>query len=348
MTASRTAAGPETAPLRPDAIRPRLGFVGVGWIGRMRLAALARSGVAEVVALVDPSPEQVALARHDAPEAAVLPSLEALLESDVDGVVIATPSGLHAEQARLALASGKPVFCQKPLGRTAAEAATVVAAARDVDRLLAVDLSYRYTAAMRRVGEGVQDGEIGRPYAADLVFHNAYGPDNPWCRNPALAGGGCLMDLGIHLADLCLWTLGFPRASVSSARVLARGERIAPRRREVEDYAVASFEAAGVVVRLACSWWLPAGRDAEIGVTFYGTGGALAFRNVGGSFYDFVAEQYEGRTSRTLVSPPDDWGGRALVHWARRVGAEQRFDPSVEHVVEVAELLDRIYASADD
>jgi hypothetical protein len=78
----------------------------------------------------------------------------------------------------------------------------------------------------------------------------------------------------------------------------------------------------------------------------YGTTGALAMRNVGGSFYDFEA-LYHRQTSETrLVSPPDDWSGRAIRDWARRLGEGERFDDEVEHVVEVAEVIDRIYGRA--
>jgi predicted dehydrogenase len=47
-------------------------------------------------------------------------------------------------------------------------------------------------------------------FAVDLVFHNAYGPDKPWFYDPELSGGGCVMDLGVHLVDLALWSLDFP------------------------------------------------------------------------------------------------------------------------------------------
>jgi predicted dehydrogenase len=47
--------------------------------------------------------------------------------------------------------------------------------------------------------------------AVDLTFHNAYGPDKPWFYDPAQSGGGCVMDLGVHLVDLALWTLGWPK-----------------------------------------------------------------------------------------------------------------------------------------
>ncbi|HEU4648439.1 MAG TPA: Gfo/Idh/MocA family oxidoreductase [Gemmatimonadales bacterium] len=349
MTAAVTSRSGDSIPsidAAPVAL-PRLGFLGLGWIGRQRMIALAASGRAQVAALVDPSRENVAAAHQERPGAEVLESFDALLQSDVDGIVIATPSGLHASQAIAALEHGKAVFCQKPLARSAAEARAVLAAARAADRLLGVDLSYRFTTAMEQVAQGVRSGEIGSVYAVELVFHNAYGPDKGWCYDPALAGGGCVMDLGVHLVDLALWSLGFPDVTGASARLFAAGTPLAHHAAQVEDYAVAQLDlAGGVVVRLACSWRLPAGQDAIIGATFYGTGGALAFRNVNGSFYDFAAERHAGATRLSLVEPPDAWPGRALIDWATRLGAGVRFDAEAEQLVRISEAVDSVYDAA--
>jgi predicted dehydrogenase len=203
--------------------RPRLGFLGVGWIGRHRMRAILNTGVVEVVAITDPSPEMAAEAGRLAPKAELVSSLEDLLDAGVDGVVIASPSALHADQSIRALERGAAVFCQKPLGRTAAEVRAVVDAARRADRLLDVDLSYRFTEGMRRIREVIRSGEMGRIYAVDLVFHNAYGPDKAWFYDPALSGGGCVMDLGVHLVDLALWTLDYPDVTSVSGKLFARG-----------------------------------------------------------------------------------------------------------------------------
>lgn len=130
-----------------EARRPRLGFAGVGWIGRNRLQAVQESEVADVFAIADPIEQQRYVARQIAPAAIAVASVHELLELPLDGVVIATPSALHAEQAMSALDRGLAVFCQKPLGRSAAEARAVVDAARAANRLLGVDFSYRFTAA---------------------------------------------------------------------------------------------------------------------------------------------------------------------------------------------------------
>jgi predicted dehydrogenase len=313
------------------------------------MEAIARSGVADVAAIADPAEENVRAAAERVPGTARADSLEALLDAKLDGIVIATPSALHAAQSIAALERGVAVFCQKPLGRTAAEVRAVVDAARAADRLLGVDLSYRFTEGMRRVRALVQSGALGRVYAADLVFHNAYGPDKAWFYDPALSGGGCVMDLGIHLVDLALWTLDFPAVERVTSRLYAQGEPLAGRRERAEDYAVARIDlAGGASVRVACSWNLPVGRDAMIEATFYGSDGGAALRNVNGSFYDFTAERYRGTARETLASPPDDWGGRAAVDWARRLAAGERYDAEAARLVEVARALDLVYERAGE
>jgi predicted dehydrogenase len=324
--------------------RPRIGFLGVGWIGRHRMEALLRSGMIEAAAVADPSGDCLEAALSLAPHAAAATGLDALLNLDLDGLVIATPSAQHAEQAIRALQAGVPVFCQKPLGRTAEEARAVVEVARRADRLLAVDLSYRFTQGMRAIRDLVAEGALGQVFAGDLVFHNAYGPDKPWFYDPALSGGGCVMDLGVHLVDLALWTLGFPKVTAVSAVLSKGGVRLQRPPHEAEDHAFATLELdTGAVVRLACSWRLHAGRDAEISAAFYGSEGGAALRNIDGSFYDLAAERFQGTSRVSLASPPDDWGGRAAEDWARRLAADSGFDPDCERLVEVAQVLDRIY-----
>lgn len=322
-------------------MKPRIGFLGTGWIGRHRMEAMLATGAVEAAAFADPSLECAEQARALAPGAQAVDGLDALLALGLDGIVIATPSAMHAEQSIRALEAGTAVFCQKPLGRTAAEVDAVIAAARAADRLLGVDLSYRHTEGMRAIAELVRSGALGHVFAVDLVFHNAYGPDKSWFYDPAQSGGGCVIDLGVHLVDLALWTLGFPPVEDVHASLRAQGQALGAR--QVEDYATAGFRAGDADVRLACSWRLHAGTDAEIAAVFYGTEGGAALRNVGGSFYDFVAERFTGTSKTLLAGPPDAWGGRAAAAWAEQLARSPRFDPQAEDFARSAEVLDRIY-----
>ncbi|MRX51908.1 gfo/Idh/MocA family oxidoreductase [Paracoccus sp. S-4012] len=306
------------------------------------MAAMAATGLAEIVAVAEPDEPAAAEALKLAPGAARVAGLEALLATGCDAVVIATPSAAHAEQSISALKAGKAVFCQKPLGRTAAEVSAVVEAAREADRLLGVDLSYRHTAAMEAIRPLMAGGALGHVFGVDLTFHNAYGPDKSWFYDPALSGGGCVVDLGVHLIDLALWSLGWPAVERVESRLYAKGAPLAGG--VCEDYAVATLDlAGGTVVRLACSWGLQAGRDAVIAAEFHGTEGGASLRNVDGSFYDLRAERHLHTRAEPLAEPPDDWGGRAAVDWLTRLASGARFDPEAAHLVTVAGAIDAIY-----
>lgn len=329
--------------MRPG--RPRLGFAGLGWVGLNRLRAVVRTEVAEVVAFCDPDPEACARARACVPKAAQAPDFSTLLEADLDAVVIATPTALHGVQALEAIESGRAVFCQKPLGRTAPEVDAVVDLAQMADVALGCDLPYRWARAFQLVHRRVHDGAIGRPFALDLVFHSAYGPDRAWCYEREKAGGGCLMDLGVHLVDLALWLLDFPKLDGLDCRLLRNGRPVGPD--EVEDYAEAQLRfSGGPVARVACSWKLQAGRDAVIEASVYGTEGGLAARNVAGSQHDFVAEAFKGPLTQPLAGTPDAWAGRALVTWCRALTESMRFQPEARQLIAVARVLDGLYARA--
>ena len=76
---------------------------------------------------------------------------------------------------------------------------------------------------------------------------------------------------------------------------------------------------------------------------FYGARGGAAFRNVGGSFYDFTAARFRGTTRESLAGPPDAWGGRAAADWTQRLAGGGGFDPAVADILTPARVLDRIY-----
>ncbi|HSU56374.1 MAG TPA: Gfo/Idh/MocA family oxidoreductase [Candidatus Dormibacteraeota bacterium] len=332
---------------RSQVSAPRVGFLGLGWIGRNRMQAITRSGLVEVAALSDTSVETALQAAQEVPRAEVLDSFDQLLELDLDGIVIATPSALHADQAARALERGVAVFCQKPLGRNGDETARVIEIARRKNRLLQVDLSYRFITCLREVNALCINGELGDVYAVDLMFHNAYGPDKAWFYDRKLSGGGCVIDLGIHLVDLAFWNLGSPKVTHVSSHLFSHGKPCHASREFVEDYAVATLRCEnGATVRLACSWKLPAGCDAIISGSFFGTRGGAAFHNVNGSFYDFTAERFRGTKRETLSCDREDWGGRAAVHWARQLAGGGEFDPAIEQLNEVARALDAVYQSA--
>lgn len=319
--------------------RPKLGLLGAGATGRDRLEAIARSGIVEITAIADPFPELAAQAARIFPRAAVLSSLDDLMEVGVEGIVIATPGALDAEQAIAALERGMAIFCSKPPGRTT-EMRRVVDAARAADRLLGVHLPYR--GSMRKIHDLCQDGELGEISAVDLVFHSAPEPGEMCFYDWTPSGGGCVMDLGIHLLDLALWNLNFPRIANASSHVFAQGNHDAS-----EDQALVQLDLEnGATIKLACSWKLPPGCGAIISASFYGTKGEAVFHNVNGSFDEFTAARFRSSKREMLGCPAQMWSGSAVFDWAQRLGNGERFSDDIEHLSHVATAIDAIYANA--
>jgi len=149
---------------------------------------------------------------------------------------------------------------------------------------------------------------------------------------------------GPHLVGLGLWTVASPGPVEIWGRLYSKGTPWFKGAPTVEDYAIGGFTLKNnAVVTMACSWKLALGQDARIEAWFHGTKGGVCLRNVEGSFYDFISERLHGRTREPLTAPPDSWGGRAIIDWARRVAQGNRYDAGIESVLLTSEILDRMY-----
>lgn len=325
---------------------PRLGFIGLGWIGGLRLDALCTSGHGTAVALCDPDPTKLDGARAAHPAAACFHSADALLEEArelaLDGVVIATPNALHAQQALHALERGLPVFVQKPLGRSAAEVSAILKRARQADRLVAVDHGYRELDALQALAEQVASGVLGKVFLIEAEFHNAYGPDKAWCLDARQAGGGAMLDLGVHLIDLALQLV--PDGDISHVRGWTRQLKDAP---GIDGFGVADFRRGDVHVRAVASWHAHTGRDCAFRVTVHGADAAAEVRNIDGSFYDFERVTRRGRSETIEGQEGRAWMDRGIIAWAKAIATDACWEPSAMRYLDVARVIDRVYGRDD-
>lgn len=323
--------------------RPRLGFLGLGWIGGLRLDAVEAAGSAHVAALCDSDPSRLESLGRRHPHAKLHASTEDLLrDGRLDGVVIATPNALHAPQALALLDAGLPLFVQKPLGLDRDQVERVVDRARRLDRLVAVDYCYRHLRGAETLRDWTRSGALGDVHLVEAVFHNAYGPDKAWCFDPLVSGGGALLDLGVHLLDLAFWILG----DAAPARVDGWTRQLDGHHGIDQIAGVDLVLDPEVHLRLTTSWHAHAGRDCDFRVTFHGTREAAELRNVGGSFYDFELVRRRGRREEVVVTDSKKWMSRALLAWIDRLAEDDRYDPSVEVNLATAQVVDQVYRSA--
>ncbi len=134
---------------------------------------------------------------------------ELLDDPDVEAVYIATPVNVHVQQAVAAAEKGKHVLCEKPLALTLDESRKIVDACKAAGVKLSVGLMMRYHACHQAIRRIIAEGEIGKPVMGRAQLTCWY-PQIPgaWRQIPECGGGGALMDLGVHTADLLRYFLG--------------------------------------------------------------------------------------------------------------------------------------------
>ena len=177
----------------------RFGLIGAGEMGALRARALERIAGASLVIAADLDPVRAA---RVAPEGAADPRF--LLErADVDAVLVSTPPDLHEPHTLAALEAGKHVLCEKPLAPTPEAARRMIETARRNGRILATGFNQRYFPNLRRVQDYIEQGRIGRVLHVRAYAGHRGLPEfrSPAERDPAVIGGGALMDNGIHLID---------------------------------------------------------------------------------------------------------------------------------------------------
>jgi UDP-N-acetylglucosamine 3-dehydrogenase len=139
------------------------------------------------------------------PGVRVAPTLEEALAS-ADAVVIASANSDHKELAIAAARAGRHVLCEKPLAATVPDAMAIIDAAREAGIVLATAFPVRFVPAVTSAWRAVRAGTYGRILALSGA-NNGQVPDPAWFTDPALAGGGAVMDHTVHLADLMRWFL---------------------------------------------------------------------------------------------------------------------------------------------
>jgi predicted dehydrogenase len=183
-------------------------IVGCGLIGQKRAKALAG---ARLTACADVVRERAESLARTAPGAAAGDDWRAMVDrADVDIVIVATTNESLAEIACFAVEAGKHVLLEKPGARSLAEIDPVIDAAARRRRLVRVGFNHRYHPALLKARELFDSGVLGElMFVRGRYGHGGrVGYDREWRANPALSGGGELIDQGVHLIDLSCWFLG--------------------------------------------------------------------------------------------------------------------------------------------
>jgi predicted dehydrogenase len=247
----------------------RVAFLGCGWIQDFHARAVTELGGELVVVANHREATAAAFAeRHGVGQ--VRTDWEAVADdAGVDAVVVGTPNALHAPQTVAMLAAGKHVLVEKPMATSVAGCDEMLAAARGSGATLMVAHCWRFHDDVRAMRDRIASGALGEVVKTrGYGVHAGWGPSG-WFVDPALAGGGALVDMGVHAIDTARFLLGDPEPGRVCASIGTRYGSYA-----VDDEAVLLITwSQGTTSVVEAGWWHPHKEGLEAETEVYGTGG---------------------------------------------------------------------------
>ena len=185
----------------------RVGVVGAGAIAPAHCRGVQAHPQAEVVAIADPNESRAREVRKEFGISRYYATAARLIgDRDIDAVSVALPTYLHARTAIAALQAGKHVLLEKPFAMNLGEAQDVVAAARKARRIFTLGMNQRFVEGAQTIKALAVRGELGQVYHAKAYWNRRAGSPRfgTWFCQKSKSGGGALLDIGVHVLDLCL------------------------------------------------------------------------------------------------------------------------------------------------
>jgi predicted dehydrogenase len=322
----------------------RFAIVGCGLIGRKRTIALGKILGAELRFTCDLDATRAADLAKLAPGCAASTDYRAVVaDPKVDAVIVATLNAALAPVTLAAVQAGKHVLVEKPGALNAAQLRTIQEAARKTGARVRIGYNHRYHPALQKAREYLGSGVLG-----PLMFlRGRYGHggrkgyDREWRADPALSGGGELIDQGVHLVDLAGWFLG-DLPTVEGHATTSFWDM------KVDDNAFLSLRtAAGQTawLHVSCSEWKNLfsleiyGRDAKIAID--GLGGSYGVERL--TFYKMLPQM--GPPETTIFEYPggDDSWAIETRDFMEDIQAKREPAPGLKEGIRTLEIVEEIY-----
>ena len=339
----------------------RLGVIGTGAIAQSHhlpfWKELEQEGRVELIGVCDVVPERVETVRQKfEAQKAYTDSRTMLKDGTYDIIDICTQNRFHAPLTVAALNAGAHVLVEKPMAMNVKQCQDMMAAAKRAKRKLMVAQHMRFESAHEKLKEVVERGEVGRIYSAEAHWLRRRGiPGWGYFHIKKESNGGPLIDIGVHMLDLCIWLMGSPKPIAASGKVHRMfgdrkdlmnadwGTPYVPSEFDVEDYASAyvRFE-NDVTMHLEVSWAANV-HDEVSGLRILGDRSGISTNPLGVFGYESGA-----LTSKTFDWLPLQEGHRMEIrHFTQCVERNEPVRVHPQESLNIQKIIDAIYRSSD-
>ncbi|MFZ2324020.1 MAG: Gfo/Idh/MocA family oxidoreductase [Ignavibacteriaceae bacterium] len=265
-----------------------------------------------------------------------------LEKSDVEAVIVATPTSTHKDIAIDCLQAGKDVLVEKPLARTYLEAKQIAEAAKKYKKKLMVGMNLRYRPDTMLLRSFINSNEIGDPFYIKCGWIRKQSSSEKWFTKKEQSGGGVIIDLGIHLLDMALWLLGYPDVTSVATTNFHHNTK------SVEDTSISCLKCKNsAVINLEVSWSLPVEKN-HFFFDVYGTKGSFSSNPF--SLFKKVENDYINLTPTQVDNPSVLFKKSYLNELKSFIGAIKGLNPvfsSGEEAVHRMKVIEAMYESAN-
>ena len=336
----------------------KVGVVGAGGAGRLlHLPALKEVEEVEVVALCDAREDRVKEVAGQFGIPKTFTDYKEMLKEDLDIVTIGLPNFLHAEVACAALEAGKHVVVEKPLANNLESARRMVETAEKAGKNLFMAVQNRQRLRVKMVREMVLNGRMGEVYHAACSIHRrrGYPGMGSWFTNKELSGGGCLLDIGVHVLDMTWYMCAEPKPLRATGMTYAKFGHVERKPSnfgdfdpdgvvDVDDFAAGLIVCeGGLSIALSVSW-AANGQQSGFKVDIYGT-------RAGASYDPFVIYGEEkGVVTDTVPQIRDDFNAYAeeMRHYVDVCAGKAEPAVTPHSALTVQAMLDALYRSSKE
>jgi predicted dehydrogenase len=335
----------------------RIGVVGLG-MGASHVEGYREHPLVEVVAAVDTDKHRLKeIGKKKLSIPTLYHSMEEMIKRERPDIVsIAVPNCFHKDLAIEAMHSDCHVLCEKPMAMNAEEAEEMLKVSKETGKRLMINFSFRFTEQSFALKKQIESGIIGDIYFGRTVWHRRRGMPGfgGWFGKKEMAGGGPIIDLGVHRLDLALWLMDYPKPKYVLASTYNHlAKEIAERENKeftVEDIGVAMIKFEnGATLELEASWAANIKEIEEMSTRLLGTKGGLLQKNQGEG-YEFEAEMFiekEGCLFDMKLHPPVPKSQSSYYHFIDSIVNDAPNIATAEEGLTIMKILDAIYKSAE-
>lgn len=287
---------------------------------------------------------------------------EALADPQVDAISVCTPNHMHAEISIAALKAGKQVLCEKPSARTYAEAEKMQEAQAETGNMLSIGVVNRFNAGVNKIKELVDSGELGEIYHVYVSFRaerSIPGLGGAFTTK-AIAGGGVLIDWGVHYLDIVMYCLSDPAIKTVSGKgfcklaanmqeyeyksMWAENTKDLNGTYDVDDFVTGFIRTAGSTITLNGAWAQNIG-VTETYIDFIGTKAGIRLK-YGGDFKLFKIENGELKANSFEY---DKWDmfQKEIDSFVDTVKTKQKLASNIDTAIITTRMMQALYDSSE-